>query len=85
MQVHPNIQAHPSSVDALQGIKGAKYDATSIREPSNVAFDPKKHLAYVPPSKKYTMEELGYPGIGISKIATTEVSWVCKSEFLMRP
>lgn len=35
-------------------------------------FDSTKHLAYVPPKHKYTMESLGLGGRGISEIGITE-------------
>ena len=36
-------------------------------------FDPKRHLAFSPPSKIYTMKELGMPeGQGISPVAVSE-------------
>ncbi|KKK22546.1 hypothetical protein AOCH_004529 [Aspergillus ochraceoroseus] len=38
-----------------------------------VSFEPSKHLAYTPPSKVHTMEELGYPGSrGVSPIGVSE-------------
>lgn len=36
-------------------------------------FDPNKHLAFVPPSKIYTMEELDFPkNEGVSPVAVSE-------------
>lgn len=35
-------------------------------------FDPAIHLAYVAPSKKHTMEELGLKDQGVSEIGITE-------------
>lgn len=35
-------------------------------------FDPSVHLAYVPPSKRHTMKELGLEGQGVSEIGITE-------------
>lgn len=38
-----------------------------------VHFDPDKHLAFVEPSRAYTMEDLGLPGnSGVSPIAVCE-------------
>ena len=39
--------------------------------PSKVKFDPKLHLNYTPPTKVYTLSELGVPDIGTSNLATT--------------
>lgn len=45
--------------------------AVSVTE--KVIFDPKKHLAYSPPSKLHTMAELGYPeSRGVSPIGVSE-------------
>ncbi|GKZ36896.1 hypothetical protein AbraIFM66950_008160 [Aspergillus brasiliensis] len=42
-------------------------------EPNNVVFDPSKHLAFVPPSKVHTMEDLGYPNSrGVSSVGVSE-------------
>lgn len=39
----------------------------------NAAFDPKKHLAFKPPAKVYTMKELEFDdAIGVSPIAVSE-------------
>lgn len=35
------------------------------------SFDPKKHLSFKPPSKIYTMKDIGLEGQGISLIAVT--------------
>lgn len=41
--------------------------------PKKVTFDPKKHIAYTPPSKVYTMAELGYKeSRGVSPIGVSE-------------
>ena len=38
-----------------------------------VSFDPSKHLNHAPPSKVYTMKELGYPDSrGVSPIGVSE-------------
>lgn len=39
---------------------------------NKVAFDPAKHLAFQPPSKIYSMEEIGLEGHGISPNAVSE-------------
>lgn len=42
-------------------------------EPEHVVFDPSKHLAFVPPSKVHTMNELGYPNNrGVSPVGVSE-------------
>lgn len=39
----------------------------------SVSFEPSKHLAHAPPSKVYTMKELGYPDSrGVSPIGVSE-------------
>ncbi|BDD56440.1 hypothetical protein MPDQ_001909 [Monascus purpureus] len=46
---------------------------SAVSVPEKVIFDPKKHLAYSPPSKLHTMEELGYPeSRGVSPIGVSE-------------
>ena len=41
--------------------------------PDRVTFDPSKHLNFTPPSKVYTMEELGYAGNkGVSPVGVSE-------------
>jgi hypothetical protein len=41
--------------------------------PEHVTFDPSKHLKYNPPSKTYTMKELGYSNSrGVSPIGVSE-------------
>ncbi|KAL2002444.1 hypothetical protein VTN02DRAFT_6752 [Thermoascus thermophilus] len=44
----------------------------SLPPSERVSFDPKKHLAFQPPSKVYTMKELGYPHKGISPVGVSE-------------
>ena len=37
------------------------------------SFDPKKHLAFTPPSKVYAMTDIGYPeDTGVSPVAVSE-------------
>jgi len=60
----------------------AKWDTNSrtrpqVKEifssPEHVTFDPSKHLKYNPPSKTYTMKELGYSDSrGVSPIGVSE-------------
>lgn len=38
----------------------------------NVAFDPEKHLAFIPPSMVYTMKDLSLDDIGVSPVAVSE-------------
>ncbi|KAL1853684.1 hypothetical protein Plec18167_005108 [Paecilomyces lecythidis] len=40
--------------------------------PKKESFDPKKHLAFEPPSRIYSMEEIGLAGAGISPNAASE-------------
>lgn len=39
---------------------------------TNVQFDPAVHLAYVPPTKKHTMDDLGLKGQGVAEVGITE-------------
>lgn len=39
--------------------------------PNKVAFDPAKHLCYVPPAKVYSMEEIGRANQGVSPNAVS--------------
>ena len=48
-------------------------------------FDPKKHLAFTPPSKVYSMKELGLPeDQGISSVAVSEPFPLFTQEAVMR-
>lgn len=40
--------------------------------PEPITFDPKKHLNFVPPEKVWTMKELGFEDIGVSKNAVSQ-------------
>jgi hypothetical protein len=40
--------------------------------PPNLSFDPEKHLNFKPPSKIFTMEELGLQDVGVSPNAVSE-------------
>ena len=45
----------------------------SSKPSSNDEFDPKKHLAFVPPKKTYTMEDIKLPrDTGVSPFAVSE-------------
>lgn len=46
----------------------------AVRLPSSAHFDAEKHLCFEAPTKKWTFEELGYAGKGITPVAITEVS-----------
>lgn len=49
---------------------GAAYKAP--RGPSTELFDPQKHLAYEPPSEKFSFEDLGFSNdLGIGSVALT--------------
>lgn len=39
---------------------------------TNIKFDPSVHLAYAPPAKTYTMDDLGLKGQGVAKVGITE-------------
>lgn len=55
------------------GAKPIITENATIEEPEDVTFDPKKHLAYTPPSKVHTMAELGYSERhGVSPIGVSE-------------
>ncbi|KAL2809937.1 hypothetical protein BJX63DRAFT_423418 [Aspergillus granulosus] len=44
-----------------------------LSTPEKVFFDPSKHLNFTPPSKVYSMEELGYPkSRGVSPVGVSE-------------
>lgn len=44
-----------------------------VSETPQVTFDPAKHLQHTPPSKVYTMNELGYPNSrGVSHVGVSE-------------
>ncbi|KAL9112477.1 MAG: hypothetical protein Q9227_003319 [Pyrenula ochraceoflavens] len=43
------------------------------RGPEKISFDASKHIEFVPPSKTYTMEDLGFPAdTGVSSVAVSE-------------
>jgi len=44
----------------------------SNKEPQKLAFDPDKHLNFKPPSKIYTMKEIGMEDKGVSPNAVSE-------------
>lgn len=45
----------------------------SLPPSERVPFDPKKHLAFQPPSKTYSMKDLGYPdNKGVSTVGVSE-------------
>lgn len=57
----------------LNGTETANDKATPAQSNGRVAFEPSKHLKYTPPSKVYTMNELGYPDSrGVSPIGVSE-------------
>lgn len=70
---HP---ASSSSSKVNQETKNAKALADlkrSLVTIERVPFDADKHLAYMPPSKTYSMKELGYSeGAGLSPIGVSE-------------
>ena len=39
---------------------------------TGIMFDPAVHLAYAPPTKKHTMEDLGLSGQGVAEVGVTE-------------
>lgn len=62
-----------TSVARLQ-LNGAETPPKSpVSETPQVTFDPAKHLQHTPPSKVYTMNELGYPNSrGVSHVGVSE-------------
>jgi len=46
--------------------------AATSSKTCNVAFDPEKHLAFIPPSMVYTMKDLSLDDIGVSPVAVSE-------------
>ena len=51
----------------------------------NISFDAKKHLAFVPPTKTYTMKDLGLPeDCGISPVAVSEPFPLFSEEAIMQ-
>lgn len=47
-------------------------------------FDAQKHLAYSPPSKTFTMEDLGFPPTKLSKVAHTEPFPLLSNEAILQ-
>lgn len=57
----------------------------SIIKPTKDAFDPKKHLSFAPPSKVYTMADIGLPkDTGVSPLAVSEPFPLFTPEAVMR-
>src|SRR5689334_4099420 len=44
----------------------------TLDQPKKQEFDPAKHLSFTPPSRTYSMEEIGLPNKGISPVAVSE-------------
>jgi hypothetical protein len=40
--------------------------------PKKIAFDPKKHLNFVPPERIWTMKDIGFEDIGVSDTAVSQ-------------
>lgn len=60
----------PSSPIPAATMGGAAYRAP--RGPSSELFDPNKHLAYEPPSERFSFEDLGFSNdLGIGSVALT--------------
>ncbi|KAK3334217.1 hypothetical protein B0T19DRAFT_352560 [Cercophora scortea] len=58
---------------------------TTANHPTKDAFDPAKHLNFTPPSKTYSMTDLGLPeGTGISPLAVSEPFPLFTQEAVMR-
>lgn len=47
-------------------------DGAHLEPPQKIDFDPAKHLSFVPPSKTYSMKEIGLEDRGISPTAVSE-------------
>ena len=80
-QVNPNTvpTGLMAAVDTKLPAQGAKPGVEplirheSSKPPSNDEFDPKKHLAFILPSKTYTMEDIKLPrDTGVSSFAVSE-------------
>lgn len=57
----------------LNGTETATDKALQAQPSGRVAFNPSKHLKFTPPSKVYTMNELGYPeSRGVSPVGVSE-------------
>lgn len=57
----------------LNGTETANDKAFKAQSNGRVAFQPSRHLNYTPPSKVYTMNELGYPDSrGVSPVGVSE-------------
>lgn len=57
----------------LNGTETANDKAPQAQSNGRVAFQPSRHLNYNPPSKVYTMNELGYPDSrGVSPVGVSE-------------
>lgn len=67
--VESQTRPAPAGSDVVSGVA---YDPAGYRAPSDAVFDPKIHLCYEPPSKKYTFDDLGLEK-GITDVAITEV------------
>ncbi|EEP79939.1 conserved hypothetical protein [Uncinocarpus reesii 1704] len=72
----PALPAHvPSRSLRLHNgkTKPADNSGDSIEQPESVQFDASKHLSFIPPSKVYSMKELGYKDeVGVSPVGVSE-------------
>ncbi|CAD6574289.1 MAG: hypothetical protein CYPHOPRED_005400 [Cyphobasidiales sp. Tagirdzhanova-0007] len=68
------VLTNAASATVRTPISGVSYDPIGPRLPSSAAFDPKRHLCYQPPTKKYTFSDLGISVKGITPVAVTEAS-----------
>ncbi|WEW61278.1 hypothetical protein PRK78_006768 [Emydomyces testavorans] len=63
----------PSFKPQNDKLKSASNNGTTAEQHENVSFDARRHLNFTPPSKVYTMKELGYSDdIGVSPVGVSE-------------
>jgi hypothetical protein len=60
-------------------------DMSAMTVPEKVAFSPEKHLDFTPPSKAYTMKDLGFAeNTGVSPVAVSEPFQLFTPEAIQR-
>ena len=63
----------PKNAKAERPTKALPQDLIDeARKTKKVEFEAKKHLNFIPPTKRFTMADFGYEGQGISEIAASE-------------
>ena len=56
----------------------------TTNSPPKLTFDPEKHLNFEPPTKIFTMEELGFQDVGVSPNAVSEPFQLFTSEAIQQ-